>query len=123
MKDPVSSPSQSPWWQPDRHADRRPALLARNRIRAAFRNWFETRDFTEVECAALQVSPGNETHLHGFGTQLIDNSGESHPLYLHTSLAIAEDAGEIENARLARCQQFLGGKLGRGVEIKRVALT
>ncbi|MGL5363027.1 MAG: EF-P lysine aminoacylase EpmA [Bosea sp. (in: a-proteobacteria)] len=85
MNDPVSQSRQNPWWQPDRHADRRPALLARNRIRAAFRSWFEARDFTEVECAALQVSPGNETHLHGFGTQLIDNAGESHPLYLHTS--------------------------------------
>ncbi len=106
MKDPVSSPSQSPWWQPDRHADRRPALLARNRIRAAFRNWFEARDFTEVECAALQISPGNETHLHGFGTQLIDNSGQTHPLYLHTSPEFAAKkllaAGEVRIFDFAR---------------------
>ncbi|MGL4976012.1 MAG: EF-P lysine aminoacylase EpmA [Bosea sp. (in: a-proteobacteria)] len=85
MNDPVSQSRQSPWWQPDRHADRRPVLLARTRIKGAFRGWFEARDFTEVECAALQVSPGNETHLHGFGTQLIDNTGQAHPLYLHTS--------------------------------------
>lgn len=74
-----------PFWRPDIHADRRPALLARNRIRTALRRWFEARDFIEVEAAILQVSPGNETHLHGFATSLIDDAGLSHPYYLHTS--------------------------------------
>jgi lysyl-tRNA synthetase class 2 len=74
-----------PFWRPDIHADRRPALLARGRIKAALRRWFEARDFVEVEAAILQVSPGNETHLHGFATTLIDDAGESHPYYLHTS--------------------------------------
>ena len=27
--------------------------------------------FVEVETAALQVSPGNETHLHAFATDLV----------------------------------------------------
>ncbi len=75
----------SPFWRHDIHADRRPALLARGRIKAALRRWFEARDFVEVEAAVLQVSPGNETHLHGFGTTLIDDSGAGHPYYLHTS--------------------------------------
>ncbi|MBX9873547.1 MAG: EF-P lysine aminoacylase GenX [Beijerinckiaceae bacterium] len=74
-----------PFWRPDIHADRRPALLARGRIRAALRRWFEARDFVEVEAAILQVSPGNETHLHGFATTLIDDGGAHHPYYLHTS--------------------------------------
>ncbi|WP_439498083.1 EF-P lysine aminoacylase EpmA [Bosea sp. (in: a-proteobacteria)] len=74
-----------PFWRPDIHADRRPALLARGRIRAALRRWFEARDFVEVEAAILQVSPGNETHLHGFATALIDDAGAAHPYYLHTS--------------------------------------
>jgi elongation factor P--(R)-beta-lysine ligase len=74
-----------PFWRPDIHADRRPALLARGRIKAALRRWFEAREFTEVEAAILQVSPGNETHLHGFATALIDDAGSSHPYYLHTS--------------------------------------
>lgn len=74
-----------PFWRPDIHADRRPALLARGRIRAALRRWFEARDFVEVEAAILQVSPGNETHLHGFATTLIDDGGTRHPYYLHTS--------------------------------------
>ena len=42
----------SPWWRPESHADRRPFLLVRNRIKAAFRAWFEARDFLEVETAA-----------------------------------------------------------------------
>ncbi|SDF64676.1 EF-P lysine aminoacylase EpmA [Bosea robiniae] len=79
------SSSPTPFWRHDVHADRRPALLARGRIKAALRRWFENRDFTEVEAAILQVSPGNETHLHGFGTTLIDNAAEPHPYYLHTS--------------------------------------
>lgn len=74
-----------PFWRPDIHADRRPALLARGRIKAALRRWLEERDFVEVEAAILQVSPGNETHLHGFATTLIDDAGARHPYYLHTS--------------------------------------
>jgi lysyl-tRNA synthetase class 2 len=74
----------SPWWSPERHADRRPFLLARNRIKAGFRRYFETHGFTEVECAALQVSPGNETHLHAFATDATVN-GSPQRLYLHTS--------------------------------------
>lgn len=74
-----------PFWRPDIHADRRPMLLARGRIKAALRHWFEARDFLEVEASILQVSPGNETHLHGFATMLIDDAGASHPYYLHTS--------------------------------------
>jgi lysyl-tRNA synthetase class 2 len=77
--------SPSPWWTPDRHGDRRPFLLARNRIKAAFRAWFEARDFTEVEAAAMQVSPGNEAHLHAFSTQAIGPDGSARELYLHTS--------------------------------------
>ena len=75
----------SPWWRPESHSDRRPFLLARNRIKAAFRAWFEARDFLEVETAALQVSPGNEAHLHAFATQALTLAGEAAPLYLHTS--------------------------------------
>ncbi len=75
----------SPWFSPGRHRDRRPFLLGRNRIVAAIRHWFGARDFTEVECSALQVSPGNEAHLHGFATELIQPDGSREPRYLHTS--------------------------------------
>jgi lysyl-tRNA synthetase class 2 len=81
---PHSSP-RSPWWHPDTHADRRPFLLARGAIQAALRRWFEAQGFVEVDPAILQVSPGNETHLHAFATELVDPDGSRRPLYLHTS--------------------------------------
>jgi elongation factor P--(R)-beta-lysine ligase len=75
----------SPWWAPQVHADRRPRLLARNRIKTGLRRFFEDRDFVEVESAALQVSPGNEAHLHAFATELRTTGGDRRGLYLHTS--------------------------------------
>lgn len=75
----------SPWWMPTRHADRRPRLMLRNRIVAAFRAWFAARDFVEVEAACLQVSPGNEAHLSAFATEAVGGSGARTPLFLHTS--------------------------------------
>jgi len=74
-----------PWWRPDIHADRRPFLMARGRIVAAIRDWFGTQDFIEVDCGALQVSPGNETHLHAFTTSIVNPDGSHEPRYLHTS--------------------------------------
>jgi len=70
---------------PERHADRRPFLLGRNRIQRALRGWFEEEGFVEVDPAAMQASPGNEAHLHAFRTQAIDHEGNSRTLYLHTS--------------------------------------
>ncbi len=75
----------SPWWSPSRHADRRPALLARGRIKQALRGHFEGQGFTEVECGALAVSPGNEAHLAAFATEAIGPDGARRTLYLHTS--------------------------------------
>ena len=75
----------SPWWSRERHGDRRPFLMARNRIKSAIRRDLEDMGFTEVECAALQVSPGNETHLHAFATEAIGPGGERTRYYLHTS--------------------------------------
>ena len=77
--------TDSRWFSPSRHADRRPFLLARNRIVTAIRNWFAAQDFLEVDCGALQVSPGNEAHLHGFATDLILPDGSQQRRYLHTS--------------------------------------
>src|SRR5262249_3549296 len=62
-----------------------PFLLARDRVIASFRSWFRMRGFIEVETPALQVSPGNETHLHAFETTLVTPAGACAPLYLHTS--------------------------------------
>jgi len=74
-----------PWWDKSVHADRRPLLIARNRIRDAVRDYFKGEGFTEVECASLQVSPGNEAHLHAFLTERIGPDGARRRFYLHTS--------------------------------------
>jgi lysyl-tRNA synthetase class 2 len=75
----------SPYWARHVHADRRATLLLRNRIRNALRAHFEANGFTEVECAALQVSPGNEAHLHAFSTEQVRPDGGRAQYYLHTS--------------------------------------
>ncbi|MFG1431612.1 EF-P lysine aminoacylase EpmA [Xanthobacter sp. V2C-8] len=81
----VSGSGQSPWWDREVHADRRPFLLARGRITAATRAWFLERDFMEVETPILQVSPGNEAHLHAFATEITAPDGGRRPLHLRTS--------------------------------------
>ena len=73
----------SPFWA--LHAGRRPFLLARMRIVAALRELFAARDFVEVETATLVLSPGNETHLHAFATELVAPAGVRARLYLRTS--------------------------------------
>jgi lysyl-tRNA synthetase class 2 len=82
---PEVPPRSSPFWAPHVHADRRPALLARNRIVAALRAWFAGHDFIEVETGALQISPGNETHLHAFAATLAAPDGTVSTRYLRTS--------------------------------------
>lgn len=76
---------RSPWWDARFHADRRPLLAARGRIAAALRGYLTGQDFTEIEAAILQVSPGNEAHLHAFATDLKTPEGGSERRYLHTS--------------------------------------
>lgn len=95
----------TPWWQPGRHADRRPALLARNRIQHRLRGWLAAEDFIEVDPVALQIAPGNEAHLHAFATEAIGNEGRARPMYLHTSPEFAMKkllaAGETRIAAFA----------------------
>jgi elongation factor P--(R)-beta-lysine ligase len=95
-----------PWWDAHNHADRRPLLLKRGRLKTAIRAHFEGQGFTEVECGALVVSPGNETHLQAFETVLTGTDGDSHPRYLHTSPEFAAKkllaAGEVRIFDFAR---------------------
>jgi len=60
-------------------------LLARGAIKRAVRGWFESQGFVEVEPAALQISPGNETHLHAFATERVGTDLKRDTFYLHTS--------------------------------------
>lgn len=105
----------TPWWTPERHADRRAGLLARGRIKAAVRRWFETEGFVEVDTACLQVSPGNETHLHAFHTAFETEAGARRDLYLHTSPELACKkllaAGETKIFTFA--PSFRNGEAGR----------
>ena len=73
------------WWTKAQHEARRPLLLARNRVQAAVRNWFADAGFIEADPPGLQISPGNETHLHAFATESVGTDGARHLMYLHTS--------------------------------------
>src|ERR1700746_180681 len=75
----------SPWWSAERHADIRPFLHARAAITRALRTWFDREGFSEVETGILQVSPGNETHLHAPRTELWCADGSHTTRYLRTS--------------------------------------
>jgi elongation factor P--(R)-beta-lysine ligase len=75
----------SPWWSAGRHADVRPFLTARAAITRSVRAWFADQGFAEVETGILQVSPGNEIHLHAPRTELTGGSGARATRYLRTS--------------------------------------
>src|SRR5580765_1212879 len=103
------SQQPSPWWMAERHADRKPFLLARQAITRAVRAWLEEQGFAEVETGILQVSPGNETHLHAPHTELVRADGSRAVRYLRTSpefackkLLAAGEAKIFEFARVFR---------------------
>ena len=74
-----------PWWRPDVFAPRAATLRRRSSIKQAARRYFVDEGFDEVETPALQVSPGNETHISGFATDAIATDGARQRLYLHSS--------------------------------------
>jgi lysyl-tRNA synthetase class 2 len=81
----VADNKASPWWSAGRYTDIRPFLAARNAVTRATRAWFDEQGFTEIETAILQVSPGNETHLHAPRTELTASDGWRMARYLRTS--------------------------------------
>jgi lysyl-tRNA synthetase class 2 len=97
----------SPWWSPGRHADKRPFLTARAAVTKAARAWFEAQGFTEVETGVLQISPGNETHLHAPRAELFGGDGQAATRYLRTSPEFA-------------CKKLLAAGEGRIFEFARV---
>jgi elongation factor P--(R)-beta-lysine ligase len=99
----------SPWWDRARHADRRPFLKARGAVTRALRAWFDEQGFVEVETGVLQVSPGNEPHLHAPRTTLTTPAGDQITRYLRTSpefackkLLAAGEQKVVEFARVFR---------------------
>ena len=110
---PPAGPSHQPWWNKERHAARRGRLLVRGRIRRAIASHLEGKGFQEVEAGQLQVSPGNETHLHAFGTDLRSIDGREARLYLHTSpefackkLLVAGESRIFDFARVFRNREW-----------------
>ncbi len=97
----------SPWWDRGRHADRRAFLAMRGTITAVVRGWFAGQGFTEVETGVLQISPGNETHLHAPRVDVANITGERSPRYLRTSPEFA-------------CKKLLAAGETRIVEFARV---
>jgi lysyl-tRNA synthetase class 2 len=102
----AGSDQPSPWWSAERHADRKPFLMARGAIMRAVRAWFDEQGFVEVETGILQVSPGNETHLHAPCTELVAADGSRTTRYLRTSPEFAAKkllaAGEQKIFEFAR---------------------
>jgi lysyl-tRNA synthetase class 2 len=102
----MTPPPTTSWWHPEAHADRRPLLLARNRVKFALQGWFAARDFVAVEGGALQRSPGNEAHLHAFAADWQPEGGTPERRYLHTSPEFAAKkllaAGESRIVDFAR---------------------
>src|SRR5439155_8717998 len=89
------------------HAERRPFLVQRGEIVRALRAHFAELDFVEVETSALQVSPGNETHVHALRTELISPGDKRDRRYLRTSPEFA-------------CKKLLAAGERRIVEFARV---
>src|SRR6202140_5496153 len=96
----------SPWWFAGRYTGVRPFLAARSAITKATRAWFDEQGFAEVETSILQVSPGNETHLHAPRTEVAGADGARTTRYLRTSPEFACKkllaAGETKSFELAR---------------------
>jgi elongation factor P--(R)-beta-lysine ligase len=79
----MSKPSL--WWEPSAHAEKRRFLTARAALAKAARGFFDARGFIEADTAILQISPGNETHISAFATEMIAPDGVKSRLYLHSS--------------------------------------
>ena len=99
---------RTPFWNLNFHAERRPFLLQRGEIIKALREHFAELEFVEVETAVLQISPGNETHLQAFKTELLQ-PGYRDRRYLRTSpefackkLIAAGERRIVEFARVFR---------------------
>lgn len=103
----MSATSPSPAWTPTRLADRLPALAARGAMMAALGQHFRGEGFIEVETPILQISPGNEAHLHAFATTMTAPNASQKPLYLHTSPEFA-------------CKKLLAGGVERLFTFARV---
>jgi lysyl-tRNA synthetase class 2 len=79
----------APAWTPDSLAARMPMLRRRARLTQATRAFFTARGYTEVETPYAVPTPGEEVHLSAFRTERLGPTGETMPLWLHTSPELA----------------------------------
>ena len=68
------------YWRPDIFAKKIPYLKKRAEVFSNIRDFFNKRNYLEVETQALQVSPCMEPHIQAFKTEYLDEEK-----YLHTS--------------------------------------
>ena len=99
---------KQPPWHPEQYQLRRQLLHKRARIIKIIRNFFDEREFIEVETPALQISPGIEQHLNAFSTVFEDwNEQIKQEYYLHSSPELAMKkllvAGEDKIFQLTHC--------------------
>lgn len=74
------------WWLPHKFDEKRPFLRKRRLVLREIRNFFDERDFIEVDTPALQICPTIDTHVHGFKTKFFDQTiNYVGNYYLHTS--------------------------------------
>ena len=74
------------WWLPHNFEKTGHILKKRARILGLIRNFFDSRDYTEVDTPALQICPVIDAHIHAFETHLFDVSRtKEKTMYLHTS--------------------------------------
>lgn len=74
------------WWQPEKFSGKKDFLRQRMVLIRAIREWFEKRDFWEVETPILQVCPVMDTHILGIKADIrgVDKQIDR-TRYLHTS--------------------------------------
>ncbi len=74
------------WWLPHNFEQKRVFLEKRASVIRALRNFFDSRNFVEVQTPALQICPTFDAHIHGFKTELQEwGQDQSQEFYLHTS--------------------------------------
>ena len=61
------------------------SLTARLKLKTHLRQFFQARDYLEVETPIAVQMPGTEVHLDYFNTQWQDHHGQRHPLWLRSS--------------------------------------
>lgn len=104
------------WQRLLRDSDFKRRLLLREQINAAVREFFQSRQYHEVETPLLVAAPGAEPYLNLFTTQLELPTGQRHQAYLLTSpeyalkKLLAAGLGNIfEICKSFRNQESLGG--------------